>query len=296
MSTFSLRAQLLPAITTDPAPDAANPPTMETMQIPSHGAMMNALVYVAAGAGPHPAVVLLHGFPGNEKNLDLAQAMRRAGWDVLYFNYRGSWGTPGAFSFGHAMEDTQAAISYLRDPAVAKKLRLDPANIVVAGHSMGGLMATYAAAQDPTIRGAVLISAADMAGRATPPPSANPEVMQKVVTAVAANLAAEGLAPLAGCTPESLAQELISHSHEWALAGFAPKLTTRPALIVTSDDGGAASAVLLAEGIRHAGGTQVSSVHIATDHGYSGKRIELETTVLHWLSLMEKPEATTKAP
>jgi len=47
-------------------------------------------VYVAAGAGPHPAVVLLHGFPGNEKTLDLAQDVRRAGWNVLYFNYRGA--------------------------------------------------------------------------------------------------------------------------------------------------------------------------------------------------------------
>ena len=33
------------------------------------------------GLGPHPVVIMLHGFPGNEKNLDLAQSIRRAGWD-----------------------------------------------------------------------------------------------------------------------------------------------------------------------------------------------------------------------
>src|SRR5450756_1053380 len=44
-------------------PDRSNAAAMQTMQIPSHGALLNALVYVAAGAGPHPAVVLLHGFP-----------------------------------------------------------------------------------------------------------------------------------------------------------------------------------------------------------------------------------------
>ena len=70
-----------------PAPRRVDSASMQTMQIASHGALMNALVYVAAGAGPHPAVILLHGFPGNERNLDLAQDMRRAGWDVLYFNY-----------------------------------------------------------------------------------------------------------------------------------------------------------------------------------------------------------------
>src|SRR5690348_10345315 len=112
-------------------PAAHHRASMETMQIPSHGALMNALVYVAAGAGPHPAVILLHGFPGNERNLDLAQDMRRAGWDVLYFNYRGSWGTPGDFSFSHGIEDTAAAVAYLRQPAIAKKLRLDPSRIVL---------------------------------------------------------------------------------------------------------------------------------------------------------------------
>src|SRR5579864_4980492 len=130
------------------AQQPADRASMDTFQIPSHGALLNALVYVAAGAGPHPAVILLHGFPGNEKNLDLAQAIRRAGWNVLYFNYRGSWGSPGDFSFTHAMEDTQAAIAFLRDAATAKKLRVDPAHIVLIGHSMGGFMANYGGAED----------------------------------------------------------------------------------------------------------------------------------------------------
>jgi hypothetical protein len=36
----------------------------------------------------------------------------------------------------------------------------------------------------------------------------------------------------------------------------------------------------LAEPIRAEGNQRVNSVHIATDHGYSDKRIELETVVL----------------
>jgi hypothetical protein len=49
---------------------------MEPLRIPSHGVTINGIAYIAAGAGEHPAVVLLHGLPGNEKNLDLAQAIR----------------------------------------------------------------------------------------------------------------------------------------------------------------------------------------------------------------------------
>src|ERR1700690_3468301 len=149
--------------------------SMETFQIPSHGALLNALVYVAAGAGPHPAVVLLHGFPGNERNLDLAQDIRRAGWDVLYFDYRGSWGSTGDFSFSHGIQDTAAAVDYLRSPAMAKILRLDPSRIVLIGHSMGGFMAVQDAAADQRILGVGLISAADLGGRIPPPLSKTPE-------------------------------------------------------------------------------------------------------------------------
>src|SRR5512133_2244275 len=124
----------------EPSFDPSHPPKLEEVHFESHGDRLNGIVYVANGPGPHPTVILLHGFPGNEKNLDLAQDMRRAGWDVLYFNYRGAWGTPGDFSFAHSIEDTAAALAYLRRPGVAKALRLDPNRIVLMGHSMGGFM------------------------------------------------------------------------------------------------------------------------------------------------------------
>jgi dipeptidyl aminopeptidase/acylaminoacyl peptidase len=138
---LSLSAQNIPAaIDTDPPADKQHPAAMEAFQLPSHGAKLNALAYIAVGAGPHPVVVLLHGFPGNEKNLDLAQAIRRAGWDVLYFDYRGSWGSPGDFSFTHSTQDVASALAYLRDPVNAAKLRADSKRIVLIGHSMGGFM------------------------------------------------------------------------------------------------------------------------------------------------------------
>jgi len=119
-SYCAVSAQQLPAaLSTDPPVDKEYPAKMDSFQIPSHGAALNAIAYLAAGAGPHPVVIVLHGFPGNEKNLDLAQAIRRAGWNAVFFDYRGSWGSPGAFTFGNSLEDTAAAIAYLRDPANA---------------------------------------------------------------------------------------------------------------------------------------------------------------------------------
>ena len=254
---------------------------MQAFQLTSHGAQLNAIVYVAQGVAPHPIVVLLHGFPGNERNLDLAQTLRRAGYDVLHFNYRGAWGSPGDFSFTHAIEDTQSAIAYLRDPANATRLRADPKNILLIGHSMGGMIAANVAAGDPQIRFVGLISAANMAGMTLPVVKANQQ--EAALPRFAESLAKEGIAPLAGCTPESLVRDLYAHAAAWNLPDLAPRLATRPALILTSDDGLADSANELAANLRKLGDTQVRATHIPTDHAYSDHRIALQTAVLEAL-------------
>jgi hypothetical protein len=53
-----------------------HPASTTELTINSHGKRMSGFIYLAAGEAPHPTVLLLHGYPGNEKNLDLAQALR----------------------------------------------------------------------------------------------------------------------------------------------------------------------------------------------------------------------------
>ena len=76
--------------------DAAYPPDMHSLFIENR---LLGLVFLANGRGPHPTVILLHGFPGNEKNLDVAHMLRRGGYNVLVFHYSGSWGSRGSYSF-----------------------------------------------------------------------------------------------------------------------------------------------------------------------------------------------------
>jgi hypothetical protein len=83
-----------PAVYTDPVVgDARFGARNQVVKIPTQGVNINGLMLVAAGQGLHPTMVLLHDVPGNEKNLDLAQSVRSAGWNVLTLNYRGSWGS-----------------------------------------------------------------------------------------------------------------------------------------------------------------------------------------------------------
>ena len=86
-------------------------------QLPEPRHRLDATLYLAGGPGLHGAVVLLHGLPGYEVNGDLAQSIRRAGWNVLLFHYRGMSG--GGFSISSAIDDTAEAVRFLRDTAIA---------------------------------------------------------------------------------------------------------------------------------------------------------------------------------
>ncbi|MEP6990665.1 MAG: alpha/beta fold hydrolase [bacterium] len=267
-----LSAQQVPrAIFTDPPRDSAHPARMEVLHVPSGGVKINGVAYLASGAGAHPTFVFFHGFPGNEKNLDLAQAVRRAGWNAVTVNYRGSWGSPGVFRFANNLEDADATLAFLRDPANARALGIDTTRIVIAGHSMGGWVTANAAAHDHRLLGAILISAADM-GR-----------IGSMTHAEAVPFMADNMESLAGVTAESMADELLGNGAMWRFSGDAPGLAHVPLLVVTSDDGLAAQADALVKTVRAEGNRAVTVKHLAADHSYSDKRIALESAVLAWL-------------
>jgi pimeloyl-ACP methyl ester carboxylesterase len=273
----STRAQQLPAaIVTDPAPDKDHPAFSEAPDILSHGARLNTVFYVAAGAGPHPTVLLLHGFPGNEKNLDLAYTLQRAGWNVLFPNYRGSWGSAGNFSFTNAIEDVQSALAFLREPVNAGKYRVDRNRVVLIGHSMGGFLAANVASHDPEVFAIAMIAAWNLGA----------VVSRAGYTFVSAS------PRLAGTTPESLISEAKEHAAQWNYVDYATLLKSRPILLVECDDRNTDDNKAMAEGLRKAGSTQVSEKYIDADHVFSGHRIALQVAILEWLNSLPAP--TTK--
>jgi acetyl esterase/lipase len=280
-ATIPVAAQPIPsAVISDPPPDPAFPSAMEAVPIPSHGSTMHGVLYVASGAGPHPTLLFMHGFPGNEQNLDLAQSARRAGWNVLTFHYRGSWGSEGAFSFGHALEDADSALAFLRNPINAGKYRIDPARIAVAGHSMGGLMAAHSAAHDQAIIAVALISAWNL-GNETAALKSPSDRAQEVKDF------ADSMESLAGCTPEGLVTEAIAHQTEWNFVDYASALASRPLLLITADDDSAPDAQRLAVAVRKAGGHALAEIHFPTDHPYSDHRIALQAAFIRWLQSLD---------
>src|SRR4051812_24098390 len=269
-------AQVPSAISTDPPHDKQHPARMEVVHIPTGVVQINGVAYLAAGAGRHPTVVLLHGLPGNEKNLDLAQAIRRAGWNAVTANYRGSWGSPGSFRFAQVLEDGDAILRYVRDSANARTLGIDTGHIVLAGHSMGGWATAHVASHDHALKGAILISAADMGALGG---GKRADVVHET---------ADDMESLSGTTPEQMADELMAHSKDWGFARIAGGLAATPLLVLTSDDGLAPHGDALVKAVRLIGNQHVVTAHVATDHAWSDHRIDLESRVLRWLQTLER--------
>jgi uncharacterized protein len=277
----ALAATLL--VTTSLFAQSAANPTAATRQIilPSHGSNLLGVFYLAAGAGPHPTAIVFHGFPGFEQNLDLAQALRAHGWNVLAMHYRGSWGVKGNFSFTHAAEDADTQVRLLLDPATAEKYRIDTHRIIVIGHSMGGYMAASAMAHNPQVAAAVLISAwnigVDYESRRHLG-AAEPTVQNEAKSLAEDN----NLAPLAGTSGLALAREIRAHQQSLNFLNLASQIAPRPVFVITASEGLAPSDHALAEAIQKAGDTHVTERHWDTDHSYSGQRAELADAILHW--------------
>jgi pimeloyl-ACP methyl ester carboxylesterase len=223
------QAEAPSAIFTDPPRDTAHPMHNEAVWIPSGGVSMNGVMYAAAGAQPHPTAVIVHGLPGNEQNLDLAQTLRRAGYNVLSFHFRGSWGSPGNFTLANGVEDGQASIAFLEDAANVAKFHIDPKRIILIGHSFGGFIAARVAAAHPKIAAVVLIAPWSPA-EDVPFLKVAPDKF--AATAHRAFDDVEGR--LGGYTDVQLAKEIMAPGYDWHLESSAPAIKNMPILIMVA--------------------------------------------------------------
>lgn len=270
--------QIPSVVISDPTPDPANPPRSAQVLVPSHGMGMNGLFYLAGGTGPHPTIVLLHGFPGNEQNLDLAQAIRRAGWNVLTMHYRGSWGSPGDFSIAHVVEDADAAVEFVRRPDIAAQYGIDTHRIVLGGHSMGGFATVAHARHDEHLLGVILLDAWNV--------GVTGERFSKVSGAAREELIAKDFDDLGnslhGATAASIAQEVVTHRVDWNYLSWAKDLAHRPMLVIGAAKAEGEENRKLAEAVSGAGG-KVTAVTIQSDHAFQDHRIALAGIVVGWL-------------
>lgn len=260
------------AVIADTPPDTTHPARLAQIRYPTGGVEVPARLFVASGPGAHPTVLLLHGFPGTELNLDLARAIQRAGWNVMAIHYRGVWGAPGQFSLGHTIEDSRAALAWLRDPARATTV--DASRLVVLGHSMGGFD-TVMIGDDPGVAGFVTLSAWDAGGEAarldTPEEraAAEPEFAEDI--------------SFTNMTFADMADQIVARAEAWDWSRNAAEMGGRPVLVIDSNDGLEPKGDAVVAAVTAAGGPAPTRLKFETDHSYNDHRIALAAAIVTWL-------------
>lgn len=271
----------LDAVASDPTTfDAAFPAVTRSFKFVSRGAPLNGRALIAQGKGPHPTVILLHGLPGIELNLDLAQAIRRAGWNVLMFHYSGSWGSGGDFSFSNVLQDVDAAVAHVRSPATTAESRIDNKRIVLVGHSMGGFAALNAAARDPEINAVASISGWDV-GLAGATARNNTQMVDFVSKLLSTST------ELRVPSTDPVIQEWLAKADDWMLAKAAPALAKKSVLLVAASRDTVVPPARyhapLLQALQEQKAGSLTVVPLESEHSYSDRRIALSKAVVDWL-------------
>ncbi len=147
----------------DPGPDLVIPPDNIDLIMDSHGSRIYGRLLMPARKSADerpPVVLLLHGYPGNEQNIDIAQSLRMAGIAAVNFNYRGIWGGHGYYSFSNQIEDVFTAAEDIQ--RLAPVYGYDVDSLYLFGHSMGGFNTLNALSRGLKAKGAILLAPCDM--------------------------------------------------------------------------------------------------------------------------------------
>ena len=230
----------------------------------SDGHRLLGVLYLARGEEPKPTVLLLHGCPGLEKNLDLAVRLRDQGWNSLLFHYRGCWGSAGRYDLRTVPRDVTAAVDYL-----AGRPRVDSGRIAVLGHSMGGWAALVTAATEPRLRAVAVYGAPARLGAGL---RLSPDRVEEEFTRFLAT------------TPEEFAWQAAVVAEQTDALAAAAAIEPRPLLVVhgTADRW---VPVAQARELRERAGPSCRYVEVeGADHAFSWHRAELADLVVGWLS------------
>jgi pimeloyl-ACP methyl ester carboxylesterase len=150
---------------------ATAPYASEEVRFAGAGVQLAGTLFLPKGAGPWPAVVLVHGSGPHTRDEDvmghkifqvLADHLARQGIAVLRYDKRGIGSSTGNYENATTLDfadDAQAAAAFLRT-----RPGIDSRHIGMVGHSEGGLIAPIVAAREPQLGFVVMMAGPGVRG------------------------------------------------------------------------------------------------------------------------------------
>lgn len=256
------------------------PPTIKPIIVTIENEKLIGTFFKTAGKEISPIVFLLHGFPGNEVNYDIAHAIRRFGFNVVVFHYRGSWGSSGNFSISNSLEDVNSIIEYFSKPEIADEFNYDKEKIILIGHSMGGFISLIASMKYPNIKNVASLAGFNF-GLFTDYILTHPEFKEITMEGLAS-----GAELVTNSNAEKLFDEMVKNRENWNIAKRAIELKEKNILIIAAELDTVAPSELhntpLVYSLKKAD-VSVNSQIMQCGHSFSSMRIKLTTEIVNWL-------------
>ena len=253
-------------------------PAFHTILIKGKRGNLFSVLYSAGGKKPNPTVLLLHGIPGNEQNEDLAQELRRKGFNVLTFHYSGCFGSDGEYSLANDLEDAETVLDFILND---NKFGLDKTKIFAVGHSLGSFVCGQILSKRKEIKAGVFITPCNI-GRIFDIKSESPDLYRKTV-----EFLEESRLWLNGVKENQLLKELLKHKNDYPLESIAKQISTKPILVVE----GTLDEITppkyhsrpFINALKQQEYEYLQAVTLETDHFLSDMRIELAESVCSFL-------------
>lgn len=269
-----------PVIEDNPNIDLEFPASMQPIVFKSNGEKILGTFFHAVGSGQKPTVILLHGFPGNESNFDIAHAIKRFGFNVIVFHYRGSWGSGGSFSISNSLEDLNSAIEYFSSDKIASQLNIDTEKIILIGHSMGGFISLLESTKYPQIKNIGFLAGFNF-GLFSDFLLKNPEFIDKAMDGLS-----QGSMLLKNASGDAIYKEMLANKEAWNLLNRVMEIKEKNILLIGAQFDSVAPLELhhnpLSEALKQIGVNYKSYIY-QTGHSFSSARIRLTTDVINWL-------------
>jgi pimeloyl-ACP methyl ester carboxylesterase len=240
------------------------PATSEEITIRIGNDSIAAFGMFAAGKEKKETVILLHGLPGNERNLDLAQELRRNGRNVIYFNYRGAWGSQGEFLYSNCLEDIKQVMDFFSTSENSEKFRIESKSFILFGHSMGGGIALISGAKDSRVHKIAVYSPWNV-GYGPKDNDAQIEEFKKMLNSYF----------MLNIDSQNFIEDLIQNKDEYDILSHKKQLANKQLLIIDENE---RNKVWIEEL------DNTEYILIKTDHSFSDKRLELIEKVCKWIN------------
>lgn len=241
---------------------------VEDVSFESEGYRLLGRLYRPNTSGRFPAVVICLGFPGDNKNMDLAEELALNGIVCLIFYYRGAWGSGGDFGLKALDPSARDAVEFLVSQSC-----VDPGRVGLIGYSMGALPAVKRLSLDRRLKVGVLISPiADVSAWA----------VKEVAEAIIPIWIQRSEGKLKGLDAEHLISELPSVVEELNPVEVIRETST-PIMIVAGSEDTLTPHELCREVYEAAIGQKDFFLVDGADHEYSAHRVLLIRRVLEWL-------------